>query len=299
MQLSTVTWTHQKKEGCVGMFDLKGYELSLYKAEFSQNTVSCYIRDTKEFLKWLEGRNKHITEIDEFLLIKYKKHLMDNNKSILSTNRKLASLNSFCKFLYSDLVLEEIFTIKLIKNRDKGEYKGLQPNDLHRLREEIHQQGNKQHICIFELLLATGIRVSELCDLRLQDIIITDSKRYIKVVGKGSVNRTIPINNDARTAIEEYIKVRPETTADNLIIGQRGAYNRNAINLILEKYGNKLGIKVTPHNLRHSFGYKLITNGTPITMIQDLLGHSSILTTIRYTQTTEQDKIDALNGLTW
>lgn len=281
------------------MFDLKGYELSLYKVEFSQNTVSCYIRDTREFMNWLEAKNKHIAEIDEFILIKYKKHLMDVNQSILSTNRKLASLNSFCKFLYNDLVLAEVLTIKLIKNRDKGEYKGLQPNDLHRLREEIHQQGNKQHICIMEVLLATGIRVSELCDLRLQDITITDSKSYIRVVGKGSVNRTIPINNAARTAIEEYIKVRPETAEDNLIIGQRGSYNRNAINLILEKYGSKLGIKVTPHNLRHSFGYKLITNGTPITMIQDLLGHSSILTTIRYTQTTEQDKIDALNGLTW
>ena len=288
-----------KRKGCVGMFDLKGYELSLYKAEFSENTISCYIRDTKEFLKWLEDRNKHIAEIDEFLLIKYKKHLMDINTSVLSTNRKLASLNSFCKFLYNDLVLAEVFTIKLIKNRDKGEYKGLQPKDLHLLREEIHLQGNKQHICIFELLLATGIRVSELCDLRLQDIAITDSKQYIRIVGKACVNRTIPINNDARAAIEEYIKVRPETAEDNLIIGQRGAYNRNAINLILEKYGNRLGIKVTPHNLRHSFGYKLITNGTPITMIQDLLGHSSILTTIRYTQTTEQDKIDALNGLSW
>lgn len=288
-----------KKEGCVGMFDLKGFELSLYKEEFSENTVSCYIRDTKEFLKWLEGKNKHIAEVDEFMLIDYKKHLMNLSQSILSINRKLASLNSFCKYLYKDNVLEDMASIKLVRNRDKGEYKGLKPDELHRLREEIHQQGNRQHVCIIEVLLATGIRVSELCKLRLQDIVIADNKSYIKVVGKGSINRTIPLNTDAQYAIKEYIQVRSKTDEDNLIIGQRGAYNRNAINLILEKYGRSLGIKVTPHNLRHSFGYKLITNGTPITMIQDLLGHSSILTTIRYTQTTEQDKIDALNALAW
>ena len=281
------------------MIDLKGFEVSLYKEEFSENTISCYIRDTKGFINWLAGRNSGIAEIDELLLIEYKKYLLDGNQSILSTNRKLASLNSFCKFLCNEHILADIYTLKLVKNRDKGEYKGLQANDLSLLRKIIHRKGNKQHICIIEVLLATGVRVSELCSLRLQDITITNSKSYIKVIGKGNINRTIPLNADAKKAIENYIDVRPETLQNNLLIGQRGAYNRNAINLILESYGSKLDIKVTPHNLRHSFGYKLITNGVPITMIQDLLGHASILTTIRYTQTTEQDKIDALNGLVW
>lgn len=281
------------------MFDLKGFELSLYKQEFSENTVSCYIRDTKVFLNWLELEGKHIAEIDEFILMKYKKHLVKVNTSILSTNRKLASLNSFCKFLCADNVLEEAISIRLIRNRDKGEYKGLQTGELHRLRDEVHQAGNKQHICILELLIATGIRVSELCDLRLQDITMEDSKKQIRIIGKGSVNRTIPLNDDAVNSIKDYMKVRPQTTQENLIIGQKGAYSRNAINLILDKYGKSLGIKVTPHMLRHSFAYKLIMNATPITMIQDLLGHSSILTTIRYTQTTEQDKINALNSLNW
>lgn len=281
------------------MFDLKGFEVSLYKQEFSDNTVSCYIRDTKEFLKWLEAEGNHITEVDEFILISYKKHLMKLNQSILSKNRKLASLNSFCKFLYDDNVLNENISIKLVKNRDRGEYKGLQSDDLHRLKKLIHQNGNKQHICIIEVLLSTGIRVSELCDLRLQEITLTDKKSQIRVIGKGSVNRAIPLNSDAKKAIEDYLEVRPKTDLDNLIIGQRGAYSRNAINLIIDKYGSKLGIKVTPHNLRHSFAYKLIMGGAPITMIQDLLGHSSILTTIRYTQVREQDKVDALNGLEW
>ncbi len=234
------------------MFDLKGFQVSLYRQEFSENTVSCYIRDTKEFLNWLDEQGKHIAEIDEFILMKYKKHLVKVNQSILSTNRKLASLNSFCKFLCADNVLEEAISIKLIRNRDKGEYKALQVGELHRLRDEVHKAGNKQHICILELLIATGLRVSELCDLRIQDITMEDNKNQIRVVGKGSVNRTIPLNDDAVKAIKDYIKVRTYTTQENLIIGQKGAYSRNAINLILDKYGKALGIKVTPHILRHS-----------------------------------------------
>lgn len=281
------------------MFDLSGFEISLYRKEFSENTVSCYIRDIKEFLGWLQLNGRHVAEIDEFVLQIYKKHLIKVNQSILSINRKLASLNSFCKFLFSDNLLVDQISVRLIKNRDKGEYKGIQPDYLHRFREEIHKQGNKQHICIVEMLLATGIRVSELCNLRLSDIALTDNKSQIKVIGKGSINRTIPLNKDAKKALKEYLILRPKSSLDYLLIGQRGEYNRNAINLILRKYSNQTGIKVTPHNLRHSFAYNLIMNNTPITMIQDLLGHSSILTTIKYTQTTEQDKIDALNALVW
>ena len=77
------------------MFYLKGFEVSLYRAEFSENTVSCYMRDTKGFLNWLAGRDSGIADIDELLLIEFKKYLLDGDQSILSTNRKLASLNSF------------------------------------------------------------------------------------------------------------------------------------------------------------------------------------------------------------
>ena len=82
-------------------------------------------------------------------------------------------------------------------------------------------------------------------------------------------------------------------------MGQRGALGRGAVEIILAKYGEELGIKVTPHMLRHSLAYRLIKTGTPMTTIKDILGHESILTTVLYTQTTEQDKADALQGLDW
>ncbi len=112
-----------KRKGVFYCFDLSGFEISLYRKEFSENTVSCYIRDIKEFLKWLELYGKHVLRLTSFVLQRYKKHLLKVNQSILSINRKLASLNSFCKFLHNDNLLVDSISVKLIKNRTKANTK--------------------------------------------------------------------------------------------------------------------------------------------------------------------------------
>lgn len=83
------------------------------------------------------------------------------------------------------------------------------------------------------------------------------------------------------------------------LIGQRGALGRGAVEIILGNYGERLGLELTPHMLRHSVGYQLVKKNTPMTTIQQILGHESILTTNLYTMTTEADKRDALNSLEW
>ena len=170
--------------------------------------------------------------------------------------------------------------------------------ELHALRESIIARGNVLHICIIELLLATGIRVSELTGLKLSDISLSEQSR-IRVIGKGSVYRTLPLNDAAATALAEYLIVRGSAGTDRLLVGQRGPLGRGATEIILGKYGDALGIKITPHMLRHSLAYQLIKSGVAMTTIQQILGHESILTTNLYTQTTAQDKVDALSALVW
>lgn len=149
-------------------------------------------------------------------------------------------------------------------------------------------------------MLGTGLRVSELCGLRLQNIEISERKGSLRVIGKGNINRKLPLNKDVRKAIKEYLAVRPESDTDFLLIGQRGALKRNAINLILKKYGQRVMVEVTPHRVRHTLGYRLVkSKNTAITTIQQILGHDSIMTTNLYTVTTEQDKVDALEALEW
>ena len=262
------------------MLDLSGFEVYLRSEERSKNTIGCYIRDSKVFIDWYSSRTDcGLDKLIELDAIEYKKH---TNESVVTANRKIASINAFCKWLYESGITPAEVNIKAVKNRDARQYKGLEERDLRKLRAEIHRNRNQMHICIIEILLGTGLRVSELCNIRLRDIDISERKGTIRVIGKGNVNRTLPLNKDVRKAIQDYLLERPANDSDFLLIGQRGAFKRNAINLILEKYGNRVSGEVTPHSLRHTLGYKLVKEGTAITTIQQILGHDNIMTTNLY-----------------
>ncbi len=282
------------------MLDISGFEVYLKRQERSKNTISCYIRDSEVFIDWYSSRTDcGLNKLIELDAIEYKKHLLNTNESVVTANRKIASINAFCKWLYESGTTPVEVSIKAVKNRDARQYKGLEQKDLRKLRAEIHRNRNQMHICIIEILLGTGLRVSELCNIRLRDIDISERKGTIRVIGKGNVNRTLPLNKDVRKAIQDYLLERPANDSDFLLIGQRGAFKRNAINLILEKYGDRVSVEVTPHSLRHTLGYKLVKEGTAITTIQQILGHDNIMTTNLYTVTTEQDMSDSLDALEW
>ena len=104
------------------MFDLTGFEEYLMKEERSDNTISCYLRDVSAFLEWHE---KEVREINPFTLLNYKKYLNRKERTIITSNRKLASVNAFCRYLYDARILDEAYTVKLTKNRDKCQYKGV------------------------------------------------------------------------------------------------------------------------------------------------------------------------------
>ena len=277
------------------MPDLHDFQLYLMRMERSENTITSYLRDVASFINWYDGP---LEIIHEMTLIHYKRYLNAKEKNVITANRKLASVNAFCHYLYEAQVLPEIYAVKLTKNRDKPEYKGVPIPELRILRENVLGGGNAMHLCIIELLLATGIRVSELTGLTLADITLSEQSR-IRVKGKGSVYRTVPLNDAATAALAEYLIVRGNAASDRLLVGQRGPLGRGAVEIIIANYGKALGIKVTQHMLRHSLAYQLIKSGVAMTTIQQILGHESILTTNLYTQTTVQDKVDALSTLAW
>lgn len=290
--------TNDIKGGVFILDYIKGFEDWLKEKDKSNNTISCYLRDTKEFEGWLSiYSSEGLREVPQIFLIHFKKFEKGTEASITTINRKLASVNSFYKYMYQKGFVNEELKAEPYKDKDIKQYKGLDGRELWKIRAEIHKSKNLFHICIFEILINTGIRVSELVNIKLADIQISDRKGSLTVIGKGEVKRTVPLNKNARKAIKDYLKVRRNKESGYLLIGQRGALERNAVNLILEKYGNRIGIKVTPHMARHTIGYNLIKQGNPITTIQQILGHENIQTTNRYTLTTERDMRKALEGL--
>ena len=164
------------------MLDMGSFELYLRSQELSMNTVGCYIRDSKVFIEWYSTRTDcGLDKLIELDAIEYKKHLLTTNKSVVTANRKIASVNAFCRWLYENGTIPAEVYIKAVKNRDARQYKGLDERDLRKLRAEIHRNRNPLHICIIELLLGTGLRVSELCNIRLQDIVISERKGSINI----------------------------------------------------------------------------------------------------------------------
>lgn len=279
---------------------IKGFETHLQSKDRSENTISCYIRDAVAFIAWYRGKTEYgLDKLIELDGVEYKKMLQRSDQSVTTINRKLASINVFCRWLHNMGYIKEEISIEAIRNKDIRQYKGIEDKELWKLRNEIHRTGNRMHICIIEILLGTGIRVSELVYIRLKDIHLSERKGSITIMGKGNAQRTLPINKDVRKALIRYLEIRPQTESEYLFIGQRGALERNAINLILRKYGSRVQVEVSPHKLRHSLGYNLVKKRVPITTIQQIFGHDHVSTTNIYTLTTEKDMKEALENLDW
>jgi len=164
----------------------------------------------------------------------------------------------------------------------------------------IHRLGRKKDIAITELLLNTGIRVSELCNLTMNDVEITERKGIIRVMGKGRKYREVPLNSEVRKYLKEYLDVRPYNTSEYVFISQKTGtkMTRTAIYEMLKKYGELAGIKVSPHMLRHTFAtFSLRNKGVDLRTLQDLLGHEDLNTTARYTKPTMEDKARAVENI--
>lgn len=278
---------------------LQGFEAHLRSKDRSENTISCYLRDTLAFIAWYRGKTEYgLEKLIELDGVEYKKHLQQSDQAILTINRKIASINVFCQWMHKQGYTREEIHVEAVRNKDVRQYKGLEDSDLWKLRNEIHRNGNRMHICMIELLIGTGIRVSELVGIRLKDIELSERKGVLRILGKGNAQRTLPINKDVRKALTRLLEVRLESELEYLFIGQRGALERNAVNLILNKYGDRVQVKVTPHMLRHTLGYRLIKS-TPLTTIQQILGHDHVSTTNIYTLTTEKDMAEALANIEW
>lgn len=147
-------------------------------------------------------------------------------------------------------------------------------------------------MAIIQVLRHTGVRVGELANLRQSDTVLSDRKGQIVVRwGKGGRYREINLNADARRAIREYLKVRPNAEDDHLFIGQRGqGLSVRAIESVVAKYARLAGLEgVTPHSLRHTFGKHLLDAGEDLVTVAALMGHSRLDTTAIYTRPSRRD----------
>ena len=278
---------------------------SLRAEGLSENTVGSYRSDLKHFAQWFEGTNgegfkpEAITPID---VGEYKSYLQTVKGFKPSTiNRRLAAIKRLCRWARTQGLIEENPTSE-IKGvpRTRTAPKALSRREAARLVRMAQRHGNKRDVAILQLLRHTGVRVSELCGLTLDDLEIFERKGQITVrYGKGGRYREIPLNRDARRALREYLEVRPKVGDNPLFIGQRGnGLGRAAVYDVVTKYARLAGLEdVSPHTLRHTFGKLALDAGETLVTVANLMGHSRLDTTAIYTQPSRRDLEKAVGKL--
>lgn len=263
----------------------------------SENTLQAYRRDMEKFEAFVAERNVALlrvkrSDVVDFLAMLYRRRL--DSRSVA---RHLVTIRNF----YRHMLLEELVTEDPAANIESPKIRQSLPEFLsieeveHLLRQPDQNSAvGKRDQAMIELMYSTGLRVSEVCSLRVGDL--HPDAGCLRCIGKGNKERIVPVGRQALAAVERYLREsRPELlrdgTSQSLFLNQRGgSMNRIALWKVLSDYGRKAHLRkgLTPHMLRHSFATHLLDRGADLRSVQMMLGHSDISTTQIYTHVVEE-----------
>ena len=262
----------------------------------ADNTIQSYSRDLLRFFQFLEGKKRSPLHAAQDDIIAYMSTLQ-KDLSARSCARSLSALKIFFRFLVTEGRIESsparlLGAPKLprrlpdVLTRDEVDMLLAQP-------DPSNQRGQRDK-AMLELLYATGLRVSELVGLQMSNINLEAG--YVRMVGKGSKERMVPMGTKASEVLKAYLteargKLLKNRISSYLFLNSRGeGLTRQGFWKIIKKYGKKAGIRkeITPHKLRHSFASHLLEGGADLRSVQVMLGHADISTTQIYTHITRE-----------
>ncbi len=276
---------------------IKAYENYLYKVKkASNNTVFSYIRDVRQFSDWTNENHVDLVDATQLNIRSYLDHLKELGKSDSTISRSMASLKNFYAYLISAGFVETTPVMEIHVERGEKKLPQILTNkEIELLLAQpacVDEKGYRDK-AMLEVMYATGIRVSELIDLNLDDVNIEVGVIKCANAKKG---RVVPLYPAALKALKTYIKdIRNSMVADPnepaLFVNVNGVrMSRQGFWKILKHYQQTAGIEkeITPHTLRHSFAVHLLENGADIDSLQELMGHCDISSTQMYTQMVNQ-----------
>jgi integrase/recombinase XerC len=296
------------------------FEKHMNSLDFSPLTTQGYLADLRHFARWFEqtnGEQLSVQRITPTDVKEYKQFLLTIERRKASTvNRRLAALAALAKWARQSGQIQSDPTenIKGVANVARGpkwldkhqQFALLRAidNDLQlaRLRYPKRWLTRRRDASMVLFLLHTGLRLSEVVSLRMNDVSLSDRKGRVLVrQGKGGKQRNVPLNSDARKALQEWSEVRPK--GDFLWTAVEGenndALSGRAVQRILQRYAKAAGIdELTPHVCRHTFAKNLVDNEVGLEKVAALLGHSSLNTTRVYITPSERDLELAVENLT-
>lgn len=271
----------------------------------SANTIQSYRQDLQEADAFFKTQTKSIAEIDQFVILNFLEQLQQQHKARNTVIRVVSTLRRFFQYLVQFGVIKDDPMLKVDSPKKAQTLPDVltvaQVNQLLSM-PNINQKLGIRDRAILETLYATGLRVSELVNLKLGDLHLP--MNLLQTIGKGDKERIIPISDVAVDWLNRYLTTTRVALLDGkpntefVFLNAHGRQlTRQAIWLMIKKYVNQAGIKrhVTPHTLRHSFATHLLENGADLRIVQELLGHSDISTTQIYTHVSHQHLTEVYN----
>ncbi|MBG9979981.1 tyrosine recombinase XerC [Facklamia sp. DSM 111018] len=270
---------------------------------YSDNTIKAYQRDLNEMEEFMDqsGSSK-LEELEYRDMRLYLAYLNEKQLSSSSIARKLSSLRSFFQYSIRQSWIDQD-PMELISYKAKKQHLPdfLYENEMEKLIKAAEKDDHRYHyrnLAIIELMYATGIRVSECCDLTISQVDF--SVQIIRVKGKGNKERIIPFGDPAAQAVKNYLEIeRPQLSIlspmmqspgyDRLFLSDKGIpikpdQIRTILNTLVRKH--QLNLEIHPHKLRHSYATHLLNNGADMRSVQELLGHENLSSTQIYTHIT-------------
>lgn len=260
--------------------------------KLSNNTLQSYRRDIEQYVNYIDSNSIDLMKTNKTTVISYLVYLQKEGRATSTISRNLASIRSFYQYLVRMKQIEDNPTVGLESPKlEKKLPTVLSVNEINLLLEQpkcVDLKGYRDK-AMLEMLYATGIRVSELMNLNIEDIDLEGG--FIKCKG-ATKERVIPVGHTACNAISEYLNqarasmLHDEKEKALFVNTNGGRLTRQGFWKIIKQYKNqaKLTADITPHTLRHSFATHLLENGADLKAIQEMLGHSDISSTQVYTQ---------------
>lgn len=276
--------------------ELKGFRTYLkLEKSLSDHTIEAYVRDLSKLVAFLEmkGSDASLEKIRLSDLSDFVRWLNEIGLSARSQARIISGIKSFFRYLMMEDIIDTDPTALLETPRTGRKLpEVLSVEEIDRLigQIDLSKPEGQRNRAMIEVMYSCGLRVSELVGLKISNVYLDQG--FIRVVGKGSKERLIPVGRKAIKEIELYLPIRnslpviQKESEDILFLNRRGKkLTRVMIFTLIKQYAASAGIKknISPHTLRHSFATHLIDGGADLRAVQEMLGHESILTTEIYT----------------
>lgn len=282
--------------------DFPEFKQYLQEQDKSPLTVEGYLADLSLFIRWFEQHNGEKFSLDTWTstdVRTYRQYMLEQGMKPQTINRKLAALASFGNWavisghlafnpaLHVKAVAQSYLAPKWLERKEKAALLRAVEKDVQYARSRYPRLWvlRLRDATMVIVLLNTGLRVGELCTLQLTDVQIGERKGFLTVrSGKGSKQRMVPLNVDARHALGEWLLYRPRVESTALFVGQRGqAATVRSVQRAVRRFAEAAGLEnITPHTLRHTFAKSLVDSGVSLEKVATLLGHSDLNTTRIY-----------------